>query len=160
LEIQAAPQKKDDDAEEAAHMLQLARTAFGPSRPTTGAAAGGSPTTNPRPSQPDPSIPPLPPRSGHASPSGPRAGPSGDSSPSPGPPTEVPRFRKRRLPLKPAAVELMSIEELCAALDSRGVNREQCFTREELVELLKREACLTTVAGVDTRTLDQPDMWF
>jgi hypothetical protein len=127
-EIKEALEKKDDDAEVAAHMLQLVRAAFGPSRPTTGAGAGGSPTTNPRPSQPDPSIPPAPSRSGHGSPSGPHAGPSGDSCPSPGPPTEVPRFRERLLPLKAAAVELISIEELRAALDSRGVNCEHYFT--------------------------------
>jgi len=151
-----APEKKRDDLDEDAHLLQLARTAFGASRPGTGAPS--SSPRPPRPSQPDPSIPPPPPRHLLGSPPGSRPGTS-EGSP-PGPPSEMPRFRKRRLPLKPAAVELMSVEGLAAALDSRGVNREDCFTRDELVDLLKREACLTTVAGVDARTLDQPDMWF
>lgn len=152
-----APEKKRDDLDEDAHLLQLARTAFGASRPGTGAPS--SSPRPPRPSQPDPSIPPPPPRHLLGSPPGSRPGTSSEGSP-PGPPSEMPRFRKRRLPLKPAAVELMSVEGLAAALDSRGVNREDCFTRDELVDLLKREACLTTVAGVDARTLDQPDMWF
>jgi len=54
------------------------------------------------------------------------------------PPTErSPAFRKRRLPLKRSAVALMNIQELCVCLDSRGINREDCWCREELVELLQ-----------------------
>ena len=123
--VQTAPEaeqgKKDDPVEEE-HLMQLAATAFGTSRP-------GS-ASRKRPSQPDPAIPPPPPRGN---------GQSGFSAQSAAPPpTErSPAFRKRRLPLKRPAVALMSIQELCVCLDSRGINREDCWSRWELVELLQ-----------------------
>jgi len=135
----------DAEAEkEEERLLQLANVAM------------GSGIKRQRPAQPDPAIPAPPPRG--AAQLGFSGGPAG--APGPPSPDKMPTFRKRRLPLKRSAVALMSIEELCAALDSRGINREDCFTREELVELLQLEACLPEADGPDTRTLEQPDLWF